>query len=332
MTSLTAAPFLTGALLRQGADLRGAMASRARELSTGTVADPGRHLRGDFSALAGIDHALARLAAHRSAAAETGVLADAAQSALTVLSDGVDRLSAGLLGGTGPVADGRVAALVRGASDTFRSAIGALGTRAAGRSVFGGTESGLAPLPDAEAILGALQGAVAGAATAAGAADAITAWFDGPDGLAALYRGGPPRVPVPVAEGEMAAMGITALDPSIRRGLAGLACAALLERGLMAGDEGDRSALARLAGETLAEGREGLTGLRAEVGLLQGRIAGAAARNGAEKSALDIARLSLVEADPYETATRLRDLQNRLDAFYTVTSRIAGLSLTGYLR
>ncbi len=332
MTSLSASPFLTDALMRQGVELRGAVETRARELTTGIVADPGRHLRGDFSALAGIDHALARIRAHQSAVTDTGILADTAQAALATLSDGVDRLAMALLGGSGMTGAGGATTLVRGATDNFRSAVEALNTRVAGRSVFGGTGNGLPPLPKAETILDALQGAVTGAATASDAAAAITAWFDSPDGFSALYRGGPPRVPVPLADGETASMEITALDPAIRRSLAGLATAALLERGLLAGDESSRVTLARLAGEQLMEGREGLTALQAEVGFLQSRVADAAVRNGAEKSALDIARLSLIEADPYESATRLRDLQNRLDAFYTVTGRLAGLSLTGYLR
>ena len=64
----------------------------------------------------------------------------------------------------------------------------------------------------------------------------------------------------------------------------------------------------------------------------QAQIDAAATRNTAEASALNIARAGIVTADPYDAATRLEDLQTRLQSLYLITSRLSRLSLTEYLR
>lgn len=332
MTGLSTTPFLTAALLRQGASLRSQIDRTSLELTTGTAADPSAALRGDYSALAGIDHSLARLAAYAAATTETGLLADAGQTALATIADQADGLSAQLLQGTGPGAGRELSALIRTGAQAFTVAVDAVNTQVSGRSVFGGIEAEAPPLPDAETLLDALQTAVAGASTAEAAQTAITAWFGSATGFGAQYQGGPARTPIPVAEGETAQFGFTALDPALTETLAGLATVALLDRGLLAAAPAERTDLARRAGEALLSATDARAGLQSEIGLVQARVSDATTRNAAEKTALALARLSLVEADPYETAIRLQDLQTRLDAFYTVTSRLSSLSLTEYLR
>lgn len=332
MTSLSTTPFLTAALLRQGAALRTQIDRTSQELTTGTVADTAAALRGDYSALAGIDHSLARLAAYTAATTETGLLADAGQTALATISDQADVLSTQLMQSTGPATGRELSAVIRTGAQAFSVAVDAVNTQISGRSVFGGIEAEVTPLPDAASLLAALETAVAGATTAAAAATAISGWFGSATGFGAQYQGGPARTAIPVAEGEVAQFGFTALDPALAETLAGLATVALLDRGLLSASAAERTALAQQAGEALMESSDARAGLQSEIGLVQARVADATARNASEKTALSLARLSLVAADPYETAVRLQDLQTRLDAFYTVTSRLSSLSLTEYLR
>lgn len=331
MTSLSTTPFLTAALMRQGTSLRQEIDRTSLEMTTGMAADTGAALRGDFSALAGIDHSLARISAFSAATSEAALLADAGQGALTILSDKADLVAVELVRELG-TADGReLSAVIRVGADAFSTAVSAVNTQVSGRSVFGGVDAATAPLPDAETLLAALEPVVAGATTAEAAMAAITGWFQSATGLGAEYRGGPARAAIPVAEGETARFGFTALDPAITSTLAGLATVALLDRGLLAADGAARAELAGLAGESLLSSADDRAELQSEVGVVQARVAAAVSRNAAEKTALGLARLSLVEADPYETAVRLQDLQSRLDAFYTITTRLASLSLTEYL-
>ena len=75
-----------------------------------------------------------------------------------------------------------------------------------------------------------------------------------------------------------------------------------------------------------------LTELRAGLGSLQGRIEETATRNSAERTSTQLARLGLVGIDPYETASKLEDVQLQLQTIYTVTVRSSRLSLTEFLR
>lgn len=332
MTVLTASPFLTPSLSRQGTGLRAAIERATAELASGTVQDTGAAVRGNFSALSALDRSLAQLDGFETTTASLAFTAQAMQGALTSLSDTAETLSsrlagAGTLAGLGPLS-----ALTAAGAQGFAAAVAAINTSAGGESLFAGDETGRAPLPAAEDFLSALQGAVAGAATAGEAESAISAWFADPGGYAGLYQGGADRAPLPVAAGEMARLAVTALDPAIRDTLSGLATLALLDRGLLAGDHDARTALAAAAGEGMMSAATARTALQARVGVVEEQVASARARNEAERSALQIARLSLTEADPYDTSVRLKDLEARLDAFYTLLSRLSGLSLTEYLR
>ena len=61
-------------------------------------------------------------------------------------------------------------------------------------------------------------------------------------------------------------------------------------------------------------------------------LLGASARNGAETSALEIARTDILAIDPYRTATELQSTETRLETLYTLTARLSRLSLSEYLR
>ncbi|MBP9184178.1 MAG: flagellar biosynthesis protein FlgL, partial [Fuscovulum sp.] len=211
--------------------------------------------------------------------------------------------------------------------------IAALNTRFSERALFSGVSAETQPLPDPGTILSAIEAAItsAGASTVGDVQSAIADWFDDPLGYQALYAGGGPRADVPVAAGETADLSVTALDPAIKDTLRGLATMALLGRGLMAGQVEARSDMAKAAGEDLLTGSESRSHLMARVGTVQAQIAAAQTRNTAEESALSITRAGIISADPYDAATRLEDLQTRIEALYLVTARVSRLSLADYL-
>jgi len=76
----------------------------------------------------------------------------------------------------------------------------------------------------------------------------------------------------------------------------------------------------------------GLTNLRAGVGSLQGRIEDISVQNTAEQSALELARSDLIAVDPYQTASELEAVYGQIETLYTVTSRIARLNFTDYMK
>lgn len=334
MTRIASGDMAQAAMLRrQTADLKAALGTQLSEVTTGRPADLARHLGGDLSALAGLDATLARLRAYGSATAEAALVAATAQAALGAIGDGAASLAPQLLGAaTGGTATG-VDVLAADARQRFDAAVAALNTRVGDRALFAGRATDGPALVPAGTILAALEGAVAGAAGPAAIEAAARAWFDDPAGFAATaYRGGDPLAPLPVAEGETVAIDVTAADPALRDTLRGLAMAALLDRGALAGQLAARADLMRRAGETLAAGSAPRSELAARLGLAEARIEGARTRNAAETTALGIARTDLSTVDPYEAATRLEDTRQRLEAIYTLTARLSRLSLTEYLR
>lgn len=332
MERISSNPFLTPALLRQSAELRAGLQKATQEMTTGRLTDQGKALRGDFSALAATDHALARLSGFAAATTELTLMGETMQRALTVISDAATELGTNLLRTTSGATAAQLSAITSTGSRDFNTAITALNTRLADKSVFGGDASDRSALPDAETILAALEASIAGVTDVEDLSDQIDAWFSGSTGYETLYSGGQARAGLTVAPGETATLPFTALDPAIRDTLAGIAKVALLDRGLLDGDHMARSALALNAGQDLFSSSEARTVLSGRIGTAEQQLSQAQSRNSAEKSALSLARNSLTEADPYEASVRLKDIEGRLDAFYTITSRLSQLSLTGYLR
>lgn len=301
------------------------------EMTTGLVADTSNHLRGDHSSLAGIETALSRLNGYKTAASETAIYAGAVQTSLGLIHETAEHISQTLLTTSNIISPLQLSSAVAAGAYGFETAVSALNTRVGDRAVFAGTNSSFSPLPDAKTILTALEAAVSSATTAEDAAVAIKNWFNGSAGYEMLYTGGLERAGVPIGPGETADLTVTALDPVIRETLSGLAMVALLDRDFFGSDHASRSALAAQATGLLVSNADDRALLAGRVGVVEQQIADAQVRNAAERSAMEISRLSLIEADPIETAARLEDLQNRLDAFYTLTSRFSRLRLSDYL-
>ena len=322
---------LANILARQSADLHGQVQRASQEVATGRHSDLGAALRGDFSPLLAIDASLARLSAYKSNTADAAFQTAAQQSAISGLSQLASGISTTLLGAKNatPVQIDTLAADARG---RLASAIALLNTQASGRAVFSGVATGTVPLGSVEDMLTALQTAAAGATSAGQVTAAVTGWFADPLGFGAFYQGGGPRSSTPIAQGEAAEIPTTAMDPALRDTLAGFAMAALLDRGVLAGDATERGRLAQQAGQQLASTEDARTTLQARIGTVEARIEAARTRNSAEETALGILRSDIGSVDPYEAGTRLEAIQSQLESLYLVTARVSRLSLAEYLR
>ena len=207
-----------------------------------------------------------------------------------------------------------------------------LNTRIGERSVFSGMATDRSAVTDTETMMTALDTAITGSISSADVETAVNAWFADPLGFAAsVYTGGDPLSPIPVGPDETATIDVTAVDPGIVDTIKGLAMAALLQRGALAGSDVARADLAKRAGESLASTASSRVQLSARLGTVEAGIANASLRNDTEKSALDTARLDLLAVDPFETATKLQQTQSQLESLYTITARMSRLSLVDFL-
>ena len=140
--------------------------------------------------------------------------------------------------------------------------------------------------------------------------------------------------PVELAEDAALSYTIRADDPTLRDLVMNLSVAVAASDA----DLSDATARAKMmealgaAAEGLIAANDGVTDLRAALGLDQSRVDNAIARNTAEKSAFEIARKDLVGLDPYEAATRVTELEQQLQYVYAMTARASALSLVNYLR
>ena len=279
---------LTNILARQGADLRGQVQRAAQEVASGKHADIGQALRGDYSPLLAVDASLSRLAAYKSTATDAAFQTAAQQSAIRGLSQLASGISTQLMGARDVSTPAQISTLAADARGRLGSAIGLLNTQASGRAVFAGQATDTAPLGAADDMLAALETAAVGATTAGQVASAVATWFADPLGYGTFYQGGAALTAAPVAPGEAADLSTTAMDPVIRDTLAGLAMAALLDRGILAGNTEERARLAASAGQNLTRGEEGRITLSARIGTVEAQIEAARTRNSAEETSLGI--------------------------------------------
>ena len=319
-------------LRRQTVALKSDLQRLSGEMTTGRVTDTAARVAGDLVPLAGIDAALARIKGYGAATSEAGLFAGAMQTALGVIGGLSTELSSSLIAAGSGISSMRVDAVGADARQRFETVISALNTRFGDRSLFAGQASTNAATVDATAILQALDGAVAGATSAADVETAVATWFDDPAGfMAQAYTGGDKLVPVSIAPGEEALVDVTAADPALRATLKGLATAAMLDRGVLAGQPAARQDLARRAGISLLQSQTDRAYLSARLGTVEAQIGAASARNAAEATSLQIARSDILGVDPFETASKLQETQAQLEKIYAITARMTRLSLMDYL-
>jgi flagellar hook-associated protein 3 FlgL len=332
--TITSLGDLAGAFImrRQSAESKAQIQTLSSELVTGVAQDKGAHLSGYLASLAGIENSLAQLGGYRNAARDLGQMAAAMQIALEVIgSQGTD-LSATLLVAPSSLSEGRLASAGEDAATRLGTVVSALNTRFGDRSLFAGVATNQPAMVGASDLLDLLGGVVAGATSVLDAETLVSDWFADPDGFAALaYLGADAQGSVGIAAGETAQLGVTVMDPAVQDLLKALVMPALMSRGLLDGQPVARAELAKRAGEHLLEGQTSFVELRARLGTTEAQLDAAVTRNGAESSALELARADLIGVDPFETATRLEATQTQLETIYALTARMQRLNLVDYL-
>lgn len=321
-------------LQNQGVALRSDMARLSAELSSGTVSDPVRHLRGDIGPLAAITAQTARNAAWDQNTRTRMITTDAVQRALgrldSLRSDTASRMMAAAGANQ---AGANLAATGAAATAAFGDAVSALSLQVAGAAPLSGAASDRVPLVTAQTMLGTLRTLIGGLDSAQAISDTIRSAFVDPGGAfdTSFYTGGAAQSgPVVGPDGQTPPLP-TAADPAIRETLAGLATAALVADPALGMPDDQRIALARQSSEHLFGAAGPMAALQATVGDAQSSLETRMTRLKSEKDGLEIARQSMIGIDPFETATKLQSAQTQLETLYTITARTSRLSLTGYL-
>ncbi|MDC0116174.1 flagellin [Octadecabacter sp.] len=320
---------------RNIADLKTDLGTLVEELTTGEVSDLTAHLGAGQTQLVGIDRQLAMLAQFSQSNVETGQILSTMQLALANIEDHRASSSSSLLtiNSTSSTSQIEIAALAARAG--FESTIQSLNLRSNDRSMFGGNDLDSNPLASADEIFTALTLATSGLTEAEDISAAIDDWFTSPGGGfdTVGYQGDSNGfLERPLSTGQSVEIGIRANDDALRDTLKAFAIAAI------AGDVDSelaietRRTLQVKSGEDLLSVASPLAGLQGRLGYIESQVEEASTRNASLETSFGIARNTLVSADPFETATRLQEVQLQLETQYSLTARLSRLSLTEYLR
>lgn len=322
-------------LRRQNADLKSQLGTLVDELASGRTADVSRHLSGSYSYLADVERNLRLLGGYDSATGEARLFTDAMQDTLdnfqTIVSDlGLSLMSSG----RSNLAQAVDTASHR-AKEDFEILVNTLNTDVAGRSLFSGIETDTSPVADATVILDALRTELTGETTLAGIQAKMDTWFDtiGGDFDTIAYQGSTTSLaPFALGNGETVDLDLRADSEAFRGMLKHAALGALADDGALGFSHDLKAEILVAAGEGLTFGQHGLTQIRADLGYAQARVEESGIRLSAERTSLEMARSELLAVDPFDSITKLEDVQAQLEGLYTVTSRLSRLSLVDYLR
>lgn len=311
------------------------LATLTAELSSGEVADLGGRLGGNTQNLAGIEARLAMLAQFKTNAAEAAAHTQGMQDALTAIRATAEKLGQDLYISPTATTDDLTAVRSSEAAHTLQAVIGKLNGSVGERFLFSGRESDTAPLVSADEILSELTGIVGGLTTAEAVAAAVSDWFDAPAGSGGYadfaYRGGAGGQLAPIGEDSSIAITTTALSPSIRDTLKGLATAAMIDRGALASDPAEARNLLRVAGKALMDNSPALIGEMSRIGYAQQVIATVQTEGDAATATLQTARNMLREADPFATSAAINEAETKLQSLYSVIGRLSQLKLADYI-
>ena len=319
-------------LSTRSTSLKQTISTLSEELSSGQISDVTERVGGDYSYLVDIDRDLSRLNGFSVATSEAAIFFEAAQQNLERLADESVDLSTKILSTTPAYVTSVREHNADIARDKIDAILGSLNGTIAGQSLFSGIATDTPPLEDTDTLLAGLQAAISGQTTVAGIQAAATAWFNNPAGFEALMYAGSSTTlaPVEISPGQAVSMPVTANDQTFRDLLKNAALAALATDPVLALSASVQNDLMLASAEDMMATQDQLAAIQADIGFAQSRIDEATARNEASRSSLQLSRNLLLEADPFETATRLEDAQFQLESLFAVTVRNSRLTLLSF--
>jgi flagellar hook-associated protein 3 FlgL len=228
-----------------------------------------------------------------------------------------------------------------------------LNAEVAGRTLFSGIQTNLAPMQATTAVNAAsglspqqaVSQVIANLGPITDAASAL-AVANGPDGISSIfndtnsntnlnysttfYNGASTgSVTARLDHGYQIDYGVRADNPAFRELQQGLSMLASVPFGSIPDDA--FAAWQDEAVKHISAGFQGAIDVSAELGFKQSVVADAATRHDAMIAQLNNQVASLEAADPFQTALRLSQLQTQLEATFSITARMNELSLTKFL-
>ena len=303
------------------------------ELTSGQVSDMRKAAQGNVAYVNDLERSLKKLGGYELATREATQFAGGIQNALGRMSDLSMSFRGIVLGSTNTSFGQSPNSVQIEARQTLDSMISTLNTSVAGRSLFAGTATDTQAIAPATDILAALGAAMAGVGSVDDMLNAADAWFNDPTGFGAVGYRGSEKALAPIAHSAdtTAQFDLRGDNPAFRDTLKSLAVLAIAGDPILGLTPAQQSELFQKSVSGVIGLSDTLIDLQANVGFQESRLEAQSSRNSAERTALEMARSSLLAVDPFETATELEQVQFQLQSLYAVTSRMSQLSLLNYI-
>ncbi|KXF88632.1 flagellin [Phaeobacter inhibens] len=320
-------------LRNRSVGLKNDISTLTQELSSGKTSQLTQKLGGDLTYLSDVERNLDRLKSFQVANTEAALFASSMQNNIELISDNVVKLTGDIFAVTTSPNDETSQQLSNQAEVYLTEAIRSLNGETAGRSLFSGKDTEAQPLADLNTLMSSLVTEVTPFTTAPDIVQAVKDWFADPLGFdTVMYQGASDLMdPVKIGPTEEVTVSLKANDDAFKQTLQSLAIATLVNDPGLSLTSDVKFEMLRSTGVELRESQVQLIQMQSDLGFVEGRIEETATRNGAAQTSLSLVFNELVQADPYETSTRLDEAQFQLESLFTVTARTSQLSLMRFL-
>lgn len=318
---------------RQTSLIKRDLARLTEEMSSGKKSDLPRALGVNRERAADIGQRISRIDGYLRNATHLAGRYKAAQVSLEQVDTAAQNLAERLIASPDLMSRQEKAVAGEQAKQSFATMVDALSTSFGGVNLFSGAKSDTQPLPDAANIMTDLRAAVDLSGSAASIQAEVEAFFEADTGpyVTSVYQGAAtPGGAISIGDKTTSTMSISAISKPIRRMLAGAAMTALINDPAMSSSPDKQKEMLEGARDKM-QSRDDLTILRADLGVQQEFVEEKQTSLTAERFSLAAERNDLTKADPYETASRLQQVQLQLETHFTITGRLSRLSLVNYL-
>lgn len=320
--------------LRQVGEVKTTLNRLSNELATQRKSDVTASLGGATARLETYEREINRLTSYAGAAEKVGQRLAFMQTTLTGVEDVRSAATSQFLGITTGSRDADVQSAAETGASAFSSFVTAFNQRLGDFALFSGAATDQQPLASADDMMADIKASVVSLDSAEDILAAVDTWFDDPmGGFATMGYLGDTGTPLKQSIGTGGTIEINArADNASTVGLLKSAAVAALADGAVSGlTKTDQAKLIAEAGQMMLNAGDSLTATRASIGANEAKVAEAGVTLSAQITAFQIDRNVLTVADPFETATRLQDVQLQLEMQYTVTARLSQLSLVNFL-
>ncbi|RZV42875.1 MAG: hypothetical protein EX271_04920, partial [Acidimicrobiales bacterium] len=221
------------------------------------------------------------------------------------------------------------------AEASLRSAMTALSSKHGSRNLLSGDATDTAPFAGADALLSDIRAIMTANTTPATIDAALDNYFDDPLGgfQTTQYLGGTNAAPpLRLSDGSVIQVDIRGDNQVIKDALRGLAVIATAADSGFPSDSPGFMEIYQNGITSTADGVAGLIAMQGDMGVYSETIDKANARDQFENLTLTAAYQAIIGRDQFEAAAELQQLQVQLEASYVITSRLASLTLTNFVR